>query len=109
MLCKEGWFRCFHIAHSVCDDNQTLEGYKLTGKRSPEIAGLQHLQVILLGSNFLYGLLPFELGNIQDLYFFVVDYNKFTGTHPSETRHLKALIKFSAARNPFLVLSLLWL
>ncbi|KAL3795124.1 hypothetical protein HJC23_007352 [Cyclotella cryptica] len=114
-----GLFMC----SGMCDLDLILDGHELTGTMPPEIAGLQYLKQLSLGSNSFYGTLPSELGkltslthlylgynnfdgtlpselgNLKELTLFSLEFNELTGTIPSELRNLNALTRFSIAQN----------
>ncbi|KAL3338497.1 hypothetical protein AABB24_027561 [Solanum stoloniferum] len=64
---------------------------KLSGKISPYIHNLTHLELILLQSNNISGSIPLELGMLKKLKTIDLSDNKLTGEIPSSLAQLKSL------------------
>ncbi|KAK6790632.1 hypothetical protein RDI58_009713 [Solanum bulbocastanum] len=64
---------------------------KLSGKISPYIHNLTHLELILLQSNNISGSIPLELGMLKKLKTIDLSDNKLTGKIPSSLAQLKSL------------------
>ncbi|OIT26843.1 PREDICTED: protein NSP-INTERACTING KINASE 2-like [Nicotiana attenuata] len=63
----------------------------LSGKISPFIHNLTHLELLLLQSNNISGLIPTELGMLQKLKTIDLSDNQFTGQIPPSLAQLKSL------------------
>ncbi|KAK4720434.1 hypothetical protein R3W88_010667 [Solanum pinnatisectum] len=64
---------------------------KLSGRISPYIHNLTHLELILLQSNNISGSIPLELGMLKKLKTIDLSDNKLTGEIPSSLAQLKSL------------------
>ncbi|CAB9517854.1 Receptor protein kinase CLAVATA1 [Seminavis robusta] len=93
---------------NYCDDDGIyrrlwLYNMNLQGTLPPEVFLLRHLQIMdVCGNEGLSGILPDQIGELQELQYFFLEDNSFTGSIPSEVGNLSQLKLLSMDFQPYL-------
>ena len=76
-----------------------LDTNNLTGVIPPDIGRVQNLRVLYLGGNQLTGSIPPEIGQLNDLRDLSLRYNQLTGKIPAEILQLRSLVRLALGPN----------